>query len=111
MQKPTRFYEKEEAPTISVGSFRPGDAPDREVLNRVIIQMNSKKGYIFQEDKQVQIGTDGGHCLLFSRGKSQMNMTISCYSLADQLFLDFFSHGSDTQTFYAVVSQIRRPGT
>lgn len=108
IQKMTRFYDGEDAPTISPGILSPAKPIDPERLKQASIQMISKKGYIFQEERPLQIGTDPGYCLHFTADKDHKNIRISCDLLSAHLSVDYFGQGSETQTFYSVVGQIRR---
>src|SRR5260370_12780535 len=94
VQKPLRFYDREDAaPGISVEVFRPGKPVDSEVLRQASIRAISEKGYVFQEERPIQIGTDRGYCLHFTGGKDQENIRtsrISCYLSAAHLSLHPF---------------------
>ena len=108
IQKSLRFYQRDDAPTISVEIFSPGKTVDSEALKQGSIRAISQKGYVFQEDRPIQIGTDRGYCLHFSTGAGRENIRISCYLLAAHISLDLFGRSSDVQDFYSVVRQIRR---
>ncbi len=111
IQKTTRFYDGEDAPTISPVILSPGKPVDPERVKQASIQVISKKGYAFQQERPLQIGTDPGYCLHFTAGKDQKNIRISCDSLSAHLSLDYFGPSSEIQTFYSVASQIRREDT
>jgi hypothetical protein len=108
IQKMNRFYGKNDPPGIIVATLSPGKPVDPEALKEAAIRVISKEGYIFQEDRPIQIGTDPGYCLHFTTGKDQKNFRITCNSLAAQLSVGLFGPSSEVQTFYSVVGQIRR---
>ena len=58
IQKATPFYESEDAPTISPGILSPGKPVDPERFRQASIQVISKQGYLFQEERPFQIGSD-----------------------------------------------------
>lgn len=111
IQKATPFYESEDAPTISPGILSPGKPVDPERFRQASIQVISKQGYFFQEERRFQIGRDSGYCLHFTSEKDQKHIRISCDSLAAQLSMDYFGPNSEIQTFYSVVGQIKRKDT
>lgn len=108
LQRPSRFYDREDTPGISVEVFRPGEPIDPEVMKQASIRALSRKGYVFQEEKPIQTGTDRGYCLHFAPGKYQKKIRISCYLSAAHLSLDLFGPSSETETLYSVVGQMRR---
>jgi len=111
IQKATRFYESEDAPTISPGILSPGKPVDPERFRQASIQVFSKQGYLFQEERPFQIGIDSGYCLHFTAHKDQKHILISCDSLSAQLSVGYLGAISEIQTFYSVVGQIKRQDT
>lgn len=109
IQKSVRFYDGADAPTISVELYSPGKAVDPDALKQGSIQAISKKGYAFQEDRPIQIGTDRGYCLHFSTGADRKKARISCYFPATHLSFDLFGRNSDIQDFYSVVGRVSQP--
>ena len=106
LQKATRFFETEDAPTISFALLPPGGPVDPRVLKEITISTNSKKGYAFQEDKPIEAGNNPGYCLSFRGAEGKNTVRISCYLSAGHLFVDLFSGPSETQTLYTVVEHI-----
>ena len=106
IQKPTRFFESENAPTISLALSRPADPVDPDVLKDITIRANSTNGYALQEDKPIQAGNNYGYCLDFRSDSHKDSVRISCYLPVPHLFVDFFSGPSETQTLYYLVEHI-----
>jgi hypothetical protein len=108
IQKILRFYQSEDAPTISLGILSPGKPVDPERLKQASIRVISEQGYAFQEERPIQIAAHGGYCLHFTTGKDKKKIRISCDSLSAELSVDYFGQSSEIQTFYSVVGQIKR---
>jgi hypothetical protein len=108
IQKTTRFYDNEDAPTIIPDVLSPSKTVDPEAFRKASIRVISKEGYVFQEERSIQIGADRGFCLHFTTSNNQKKIHITCDSLAAQLSVGFFGPSSEIQTFYSVVGQIRR---
>jgi hypothetical protein len=108
IQKLLRFYENGDAPTIIPEVLSPSKTVNPEALKEASIRAISKKGYVFQGERPIQIGTDPGYCLHFMTGKDQKSIRISCDSLSAHLAVHLFGPSSEVQTFYSVVGQIRR---
>jgi hypothetical protein len=107
IQKSLRFYQSEDAPTISVEVFGPSKQVDPETLKQASMRTITEKGYTFHDDKPIQAGTDRGYCLNFVSAKDDKSIRITCYLLQGHLSLDLFGPSSEAQTFYSVISQIR----
>ena len=108
VQKTTRFYDREDGPTIIPDVLNASKAVDVDAFRKASIRVISKQGYVFQEERPIQIGTDSGYCLHFTNADDQKKIHISCDSLAAQLSVGFFGPRSEIQTFYSVVGQMRR---
>lgn len=108
VQKSLRFYQGEDAPTISVGSLSPGQSVDPKALKEAMIRRISNQGYVFQGDRSTQVGNDRVYCLHFADDKDHKKIRISCDSVTAQLSLDFFGQSSEIQDFYSLVGQIKR---
>ncbi|SRR6266849_728818 len=107
IQKVLRFYDSEDAPTISLDILSPGKPVDPERLKQASIRVISEKGYVFREERPIQIAAHLGYCLHFTTGKDQKKIRISCDSLSAELSVDYFGRSSEIETFYSVVGQIR----
>jgi len=108
IQKTTRFYDSDDAPTITPDILSPGKPVDPERLKQASIQVISRQGYLFQEERPFRIGTDSGYCLHFTADKDRKHIHIICDSLSAQLSVGYFGPNSAIQTFYSVVGQIKR---
>ena len=106
IQKPTRFYEKDDPPAIIPEVLNPDKPVDPEQLKHASIQVISAKGYSFQEERRIQIGPESGYCLLFTSDRNPKDISIACDSLAAKLSVRFFGPRSEIETFYTVVSRI-----
>lgn len=106
VQKMRRFYERGDPAGIIVETLSPSNAVLPEDLKEALIQANSKKGYAFQEQRPIHIGTKGGECLHFSADKGDQVVHITCNSLPAHLALDLYGRSSDIQTFYSVIGQM-----
>jgi len=105
-----RFYDSEDPPGIIVETLSPGKPVDPERLKQASIRVISEKGYVFQEERPIQIAAHRGYCLHFTSAKDQKKVRISCDSLSADLSVDYFGRISEIETFYSVVGQIGRQG-
>lgn len=106
LQRPTRFYESEDVPTISLEALNPGKPVNPEYLKQNLVQAIQADGYSFQAETPIQIAANNGYCLQFKSTKNPQSFRISCDSLAAELSLDYFGPKSEVETFYSVVSRI-----
>jgi len=75
IQKATRFYDSEDAPTITPDILSPGKPVDPERLKQASIQVISKQGFLFQEERPFRIGTDSGYCYILPPTKTRSTFT------------------------------------
>jgi len=108
IQKPTRFYQAADAPTISVEIFSPDKSVDPEDVKQASTRAILKQGYVLQGDRPIQIGTDQGYCLDFNIANDHKNVRSSCYLSASHLSLELFGRPSEVQAFCSMVAQVRR---
>lgn len=108
IQKILRVYQREDAPTIALGTISPSKPVDPERLKQASIEAMSNQGYIFQQEVPIQIATHRGYCLDFTTGNVEKSLRISCTLTSANLSVDYFGRSSERQTFYAIVARIGR---